>query len=67
MKVPTMEDLKKRLKARKTETEDSLSQRLFKAEFEMSFEDKFDTTLVNQKLEKSLSEAEVLVKNFTTD
>lgn len=67
VKVPSMEILKKRLTARKTESEDSLSQRLFKAEFEMSFEDKFDISLVNHELQKSLPEAERLVNNFLED
>ncbi len=64
VKVPSIEDLKKRLKARKTETEDSLSQRIFKAEFEMTFENKFDISLVNHELEKSLTQAESLVDSF---
>lgn len=64
VKVPDMETLKERLTGRKTESEDSLSQRIFKAKFEMTFEDKFDVSLINQDLNKSLSEAEKLVKEF---
>ncbi|MEQ8924187.1 MAG: guanylate kinase [Fulvivirga sp.] len=64
VKVPSMEILKERLADRKTETEDSLSRRIFKAKFEMSFEDKFDITLVNEDLEESLLRAEKLVSDF---
>lgn len=64
VKVPSMEELKERLRDRKTESEDSLSQRIFKAKFEMTFEDKFDVTLVNNDLDESLKKAEELVNNF---
>ncbi len=64
VKVPSMEALRERLTLRSTENEDSLSQRLFKAEFEMSFEDKFDVTLVNEDLEETLKQAAELVNNF---
>ncbi|MEM9390432.1 MAG: guanylate kinase [Bacteroidota bacterium] len=64
VKVPSMEILKSRLTDRNTESESSLSQRLFKAEFEMSFEDKFDVTLINSNLEDSLKAAERLVNDF---
>ena len=60
VKVPSYEELKKRLTLRATETEDSLSQRLFKAEFEMQFEDRFDKTLVNADLDESLRKAQQL-------
>jgi guanylate kinase len=64
VKVPSIELLKERLRDRKTESEDSLSQRIFKAKFEMSFESKFDISLVNQDLEESLKKAEQLVNDF---
>lgn len=64
VKVPSMEILKTRLNDRNTETDSSLSQRLFKAEFEMSFQDKFDVVLVNEDLDKTLSTAEKLVSDF---
>ena len=49
---------------RKTESENSLSQRIFKAEFEMKFQDEFDVVLVNADLEESLKKAVVLVEEF---
>ncbi len=64
VKVSNLDILKERLNDRGTETEGSLSQRLFKARFEMSFEEKFDVTLVNKKLEDSLLKAETLYSSF---
>lgn len=64
VKVPSFEVLKARLHDRGTETQESLSRRLFKAEFEMTFQDKFDVVLVNENLEKSLKEAQQLYDDF---
>ena len=65
VKVPSLEELESRLNDRNTDTPASISQRLFKAKFEMNFEDKFDVTLVNQNLEDSLKQAQGLFKDFT--
>ncbi|HMP99108.1 MAG TPA: guanylate kinase [Cyclobacteriaceae bacterium] len=64
VKVPSLDVLKERLKNRGTETEENLSARLFKANFEMGFADKFDVVLVNEELEKSLAEAQRLYDKF---
>lgn len=64
VKVPSLEVLKARLNDRGTETRESLSRRLFKAEFEMTFCDRFDVVLVNENLEKSLAEAQRLYDDF---
>lgn len=64
VKVPSLEILKERLHDRGTENPESLSRRLFKATFEMSFQDKFDVVLVNDDLDKSLHEAQRLYDEF---
>ncbi|WP_224995908.1 guanylate kinase [Cesiribacter sp. SM1] len=64
VKVPSLEVLTQRLRDRKTETDNALSQRLFKAQFEMKFENQFDITLVNEDLETSLQKAQELVDTF---
>lgn len=64
VKVPSIEVLTNRLKDRATESEESLSRRLFKAKFEMTFQDKFDIVLVNEELDKSLAEAQRLYDQF---
>jgi guanylate kinase len=64
VKVPDEETLRQRLIGRGSETEESLSKRLFKVHFEMSFQDQFDVILVNDDLETSLKKAQKLVDNF---
>jgi guanylate kinase len=64
VKVPSLEVLKERLKDRGTESEESLSRRLFKATFEMGFQNKFDVVLVNENLPNSLEEAQRLYDTF---
>jgi guanylate kinase len=64
VKVPSIEVLKQRLNERGTESEESLSRRLFKAKFEMTFQDKFDVVLLNEELEKSTAEAQRLYNHF---
>ncbi|GAB3931897.1 guanylate kinase [Larkinella terrae] len=64
VKVPDEETLRERLLGRGTETEDSLSKRLFKVHFEMSFQDQFDVILVNDELESTLKKAQKLTDDF---
>lgn len=64
VKIPSIEELERRLRERGTESEDSISKRLYKAKFEMSFQNKFDIILVNEDLDKVLLEAEKLVLEF---
>ncbi len=64
VKVPSVEVLKDRLKNRGTESEDSLSRRLFKVNFELGFQDQFDVVLVNDELESTLLKAEKIVSDF---
>jgi guanylate kinase len=64
VKVPSMEVLEQRLRNRSTESDDSLSQRLFKAKFEMAFQDKFDAVLINEDLKKSCMEAQRMYDEF---
>ncbi len=64
VRVPNEETLRQRLIGRGTETEDSLSKRLFKVHFEMSFENRFDVVLVNDDLETSYRKAQQLVDDF---
>ncbi|AWW30063.1 guanylate kinase [Echinicola strongylocentroti] len=64
VKVPSLDTLEERLKDRGTESEESLSRRIYKAKFEMTFEEQFDATLVNDNMEKSFQEAEKLINAF---
>ena len=64
VKPPSVEELAKRLEARATDSASSISSRVFKAKFELSFEDKFDKVIVNDSLEHAFAEAEKLVSDF---
>jgi guanylate kinase len=64
VKVPSIQELENRLRARGTETEDSISKRVFKMKFEMAFQDKFDVILINDTLEESFDKAQKLVDEF---
>ena len=64
VKVPSIDTLRARLISRGTETEESLQSRIAKAEYELSFENKFDVTIINDELEASLEKAENIVANF---
>lgn len=61
---PSVEILEQRLRGRGTEDEDSISRRLFKVNFEMSFKNQFDTILINDKIDDSFRKAQELVDNF---
>lgn len=61
---PSVGELKKRLESRGTETPESLSARINKAAYEISFKDHFDKLIVNEDLEKACNEAVVIVNQF---
>lgn len=65
VKVPSLDILEERLRSRGTETEESLSKRIFKMKFEWAFQDKFDVVLVNDALEQAVEEAQRLFDNLT--
>ena len=61
---PSIEELERRLKARGTETAESLKARLEKASYEMTFKDRFDHVIINDSLDRACKEAEMVVRNF---
>lgn len=61
---PSIEELKIRLKKRKTETEERINMRVAKASVEMATAPQFDYIIVNNNLEEALGEAYNYVKNF---
>jgi guanylate kinase len=66
VKCPSKELLEQRLRNRATDSEESISARLFKVNFEMSFEKEFDVTLVNEDLETAYTDAQKLIDVFLT-
>ena len=67
VRVNDMKVLEERLKHRNTESEESIKNRLAKAEYEMSFEREFDKTVISDKLEITLQTAEDIVEDFLFD
>lgn len=66
VKPPSLEILEQRLRHRATDSDASISARLYKANFELTFEDRFDVTIVNDDLEHAIDQAEKLVRAFIT-
>jgi guanylate kinase len=64
---PSVDDLHKRLVARATESEDSLFNRLDKAEKEMNYAFQFNHVIVNSVLEDAKQDAMNMVKEFLED
>ncbi len=66
VKPPSIDELKIRLKKRKTESDDKINMRISKASAELATAPLFDVVIENRYLDKALVEAENLVKNFIT-
>jgi len=64
VKPPSIDDLKIRLKKRKTESDDKINMRIAKASSELATAPLFDVIIENGELSKALLEAETLVSNF---
>lgn len=64
IKVPSLEELERRLRERGSDTEDQLRKRLAKASYELTFESQFDVVLINDDLGTTLQEAEDIVRKF---
>jgi guanylate kinase len=61
---PSVEELKKRLESRGTETPESLQARVAKASYEISFTEHFDHVIVNDVLQDACAHAEEFVQAF---
>lgn len=61
---PSIDELKRRLQGRGTETKESLDARINKASYEISFKHSFTHTIVNHNLEEARQEAMAIVKEF---
>ncbi len=64
IETPSVEELKKRLESRGTETDESLTARINKAAYELSFKDQFNKHIVNDDLQRACREAEKIVGDF---
>jgi guanylate kinase len=64
VKPPSIDELKIRLKKRKTESEDRINMRIAKASVELATAPQFDYIIENNDLETALLEAKKLVSDF---
>lgn len=64
IQAPNKAVLTARLQSRGTETDEQIQKRLDKADFEMGFRDQFDFIIVNDDLNKALSELERHIEHF---
>ena len=61
---PSIEELRKRLVGRGTDTSEVIESRIAKAEYELSFADKFDTVVINDDLETAKAKALQVIQAF---
>lgn len=61
---PSVEELRRRLEGRGTDSPEQIEERLAKAEYEMSFAPRFDHIVVNDNLDDAKAETLRLVSNF---
>jgi len=64
IKPPSVEILEKRLRARETESEERIALRIKKSAWELSQAESFDVCILNDDLEKAVSDANTQVKRF---
>ena len=61
---PSIEELRKRLVGRATDTPEVIESRIAKAEFELGFAEKFDVVVINDELEKAKADALETLQKF---
>jgi guanylate kinase len=67
VKPPSVDELKRRLKERSTESDEKINMRIAKAHVELATAPQFDVVIKNYDLEVALEEANQLVKEFVTE
>ena len=61
---PSVEELRRRLTGRGTDTPEAIEERLAKAEYELTFASQFDRVVVNNDLETAKQEALQIINDF---
>ena len=67
IKPPSMEVLKERLKGRESEDEDTLNERLERAQLELGYADQFDEVVVNDKLDEAVIRVTSIISKFLSN
>ena len=66
IEAPSIEELRARLRARGTETDHSLEERITKAEVELTFANQFQKIIVNENLDTATKDLIDVVEAFTS-
>jgi guanylate kinase len=61
---PSVEELRKRLEGRGTDSPENIATRLNKAAYELSFNHSFDKVIINDELHRACAETEAAIKEF---
>ena len=61
---PSIDELRRRLEHRATDAPEVIDQRIARAAFELTFADKFDEIVINDKLDQAKADALKLVQDF---
>ncbi len=61
---PSIEELRRRLEGRRTDSPEAIAERVGKAEYELTFAPRFDHTVVNDSLPRAVEETESLIIDF---
>ena len=64
---PSIAELRKRLEGRATDAPEVIDQRIARAEFELTFAEKFDKIVVNDVLEYAEADALKVIQEFLND
>ncbi|HIZ87830.1 MAG TPA: guanylate kinase [Candidatus Coprenecus pullistercoris] len=65
VRPPSVEELRRRLESRGTDSPEAIERRTAKAVQELEYESRFDRVLVNDNLSEALAEADRMVEDFT--
>ena len=61
---PSIEELRHRLENRATDPKEVIDERVSKAEYEISFADRFDKRIINDNLDKAIEQTRETIKDF---
>lgn len=61
---PSVEELKRRLEGRGTDSPEAIAERVGKAEYELSFAKDYDKKVVNDNLDEAVDQADKIIKEF---
>lgn len=61
---PSIPELRKRLKARGSDSDEEIEQRVGRAEYELSFREEYDHVVVNDNLSEAIAAVETLMADF---